>query len=554
MSMESVDVAVVGAGAGGGIVANELARSGLRVVLFDRGRHFSAADFNHDELSDSQAPWNRNGRRFGPDFAEIQTYRANPESPGRIVSSRDYDFSIVGWCVGGGTLSYQGLSWRLHPETFRLKSLYGSIPGSTVEDWPISYDDLEPYYEKAEYELGICGEPAATGPLRRKPYPMPPLDDDREAQVLFPAARRLGWKPFHPPLAITSVEYRERPACIRCPFCIGYLCEIDSKSSTAVTVIPQALKTGLCSLRAQSVVREITVDGRGRPNGLIYRAGDGQWKEMRAKVIVVAASAVETPRLLLSSKSKWFPTGIGNQHDQVGRHAHQDTGVAVFGFFDTSVSDGIGPGPGCAVDFQFQNPQIEGGGVIYNGFSRTPLRVVNTVPRPSGVKSWGRDFKDFYRNYFWKHIRLYCGAHGLPREGNRVDLDPELHDELGMPIARVTHKGHSWSAPQLEWIAGRAEQLLKEAGAQFTLHHPIEREPGGSLGDHQCGSCRMGADPRSSVADRTGRVHDVPNVFIADGSLLTNSGGCNPCLTIQALAYWVSEHIAREWKGGGIQR
>src|ERR1700730_5153151 len=155
MDTESIDVAVIDAGAGGGVVANELAQSGLRVALFDRGRHFSAADFGHDELADSQAPWNRYGRRFGPDFTENQTYRPDPGVPARPVSLRDGYFSIVGWCVGGGTVSYQGLSWRFHPETFRLKSLYGQIAGSTVEDWPISYDDLETYYERAEYELGV---------------------------------------------------------------------------------------------------------------------------------------------------------------------------------------------------------------------------------------------------------------------------------------------------------------------------------------------------------------------------------------------------------------
>src|SRR5579871_5828977 len=346
MSGASVDAIVIGAGAGGGIVAAELTRAGLRVALLDRGRNFSAADSDDNELTGSQASWNRTGQRFGPDFAEIQSYRPDRVSAARQVSSRDGEFSMNGWCVGGGTVSYQGLSWRFHPQTFRLKSLYGSIPGSSVEDWPVTYDELEPYYERAEYELGICGDTPPAGPPRRKPYPMAPLPDDREAQMLFPVARRLAWKPFHPPLAITSEEYRGRPACIRCSYCIGYLCEVEAKGSTAVTVIPQALKTGMCTLLSQAVVREITVDQKGRPNGVIYSESHGPWKEMQAKVIVVAASAVETPRLLLSSQSKWFPTGIGNRYDQVGRHAHQDRGVAVFGYFDKVVSDGQGPGPG----------------------------------------------------------------------------------------------------------------------------------------------------------------------------------------------------------------
>ena len=158
MSGASADAIVIGAGAGGGIVAAELAQAGLRVALLDRGRNFSAADSDDDELTGSQAPWNRTGQRFGPDFAETQSYRPDPGTAAREVSSRDGYFSLNGWCVGGGTLSYQGLSWRFHPQTFRLRSLYGSIAGSTVEDWPITYDELEPYYERAEYELGICGE------------------------------------------------------------------------------------------------------------------------------------------------------------------------------------------------------------------------------------------------------------------------------------------------------------------------------------------------------------------------------------------------------------
>jgi choline dehydrogenase-like flavoprotein len=542
----------VGAGAGGGIVAKELATAGLRVVLFDRGPNFAASDFGHDELFDSQELWNPRGLRFGPYPGEVQSYRPDPDKPSHVVTPFDGDFSAVARCVGGGTPSYQALSWRFHPGTFRLKSLYGVPAGSTVEDWPISYDDLEPYYEKAEYELGVCGEPGPYGPRRQKPYPMPPLPDNREAEVLFPAARRLGWKPFPPPLAILSQPYRGRPACIRCAYCLSYGCEVEAKSSTASTVIPEALKTGLCTLRADTLVREITVDSRGRPNGVVCKSGKGPWEEISARMIVVTASATETPRLLLNSRSKWFPTGLGNHYDQVGRHVNEDQGALVFGFFDEVVADPLGPGPSFALDFQFEHAEVPAGGIIYNGFSRLPIRVVNTVPRPDGMKSWGREFKDYYRRYFWNHIRAYGIAHGIPGEGNRVDLDPELRDSDGMRAARVTNRAHAWSFPQQEWLASRAELLLKEAGAKFTIRSSIVRERAGGLGEHQSGSCRMGADPHSSVTDRSGRVHDIPNLFVADGSLMTNAGGGNPCLTIQALAYWVSDHIVRAWKGGGL--
>ena len=551
MAPNDVDAIVVGAGAGGGVVAKELSAAGLRVVLFDRGRHFTTADFGHDELADSQEPWNRKGLRFGPGPSEVRTYRSDPGLPARVVTPRDYEYSSLAWCVGGGTLSYQALAWRFHPGTFRLKSLYGAIPKSTVEDYPLTYEELEPFYSKAEHELGVCGEPY--GPARSKPFPMPPQPDNKEAEVLFPAARRLGWKPFHPPLAITSQEYRGRMACIRCANCLSYGCEVDAKSSTAVTVIPEAIKTGLCTLRPDTFVREITVDARGRPNGVVFLNSQGRWEELRARLIVVAASATETPRLLLNSKSKWFPDGLGNRHDQVGRHVHEDKASGVFGFFDKVVGDALGPGPSYAAEFQFDQAEVPPGGVMYNSFSRLPLRVVNTVARPAGMKSWGREFKDFYRRYFWNHIRLYYSVHGFPREGNRVDLDPEVRDAHGVSVARITHRTHAWNARQQEGFVTQVERLLKEAGATFTIHGRIVPEHAGGVGQHQCGSCRMGSDPRSSVADRTGRVHDASNIFITDGSLMTNAGGSNPSLTIQALAYWVSHHIVDGWKGGGLR-
>ncbi len=553
MAREQADAIVIGAGAGGGVMAKVLATAGLRVVLFERGKQFANADFGHDELSDSQEPWNPRGLRFGPGNSEVRTYRSDPWFPARRVTPRDYEFSSVAWCVGGGTLSYQALAWRFHPGTFRLKSLYGAPEKSTVDDWPINYEDLEPYYDRAEYELGVCGEWNETLPARKKPYPMPPQPNNREAEVLHPAARRLGWKAFHPPLAILSQPYQGRMACIRCPNCLSYGCEVNAKSSTAVTVIPEAIATGLCELRPETFVREITVDARGRPNGVVYLERDGRWRELGAQVIVVSASATETPRLLLNSKSKFYPEGMGNTHDQVGRNIHEDKASGVFGFFDEVVGDLQGPGPSFALDFHFERSGAPPGGVMYNSFSRLPLRVIHTVPQPAGQKNWGREFRDFYRRYFWKHIRIYYSVHGFPREGNRVDLDPDVRDQWGVPVARVTHRTHARNAEQQQWLAGQVEILLKEAGAKFTVRGPIVAEHAGGVGQHQLGSCRMGNDSKSSVADRYGRVHDVPNVFIADGSLMPNSGGSNPSLTIQALSYWVGEHLVKSWKGGGLR-
>jgi len=318
-------------------------------------------------------------------------------------------------------------------------------------------------------------------------------------------------------------------------------------------MIPEALKTGLCELRPGAFVREITVDAKGTPNGVIFLDARQKWQSLQAKVIVLACSATETPRLMLNSKSRWHPSGIGNSHDQVGRYLHSDISGDVYGFFDTVVGDALGPGPTCALDFQFEQAAVPPAGTIYCNSSRLPVQVAHTLLRPEGVKSWGKEFKDFIRRYFWKHIRATSYLHGIPWAGSRVDVDPEFKDAFGVPVSRLTFRTHPWSQPQYEWMTDQAAKLLKEAGSRFTTRFHMVWGGGRGPGVHQLGSCRMGGDPHNSVTDRTGRIHDLPNVFIADGSLLTNSGGSNPCLTMQALAFLVSERIARGWKGGGLR-
>src|SRR5579863_9591832 len=337
MKHDSMDAVVVGAGASGGIVAKELAAAGWRVVLLERGPWLKA--FGHVETRDA---WVTGVDRvpFGPEHADVRTVRASDRDPARVVEPRSALHATLPSVVGGGSVYYGGLAWRFRAETFRLRSLVGTVPGANLEDWPLTYDDLEPFYEKAEYELGVSGDENPHGPPRHKPLPLPPLPDNREAAVLHPAARRLGWEPFHTPLAILSEPYRGRPACIRCAFCNGFGCEVDAKSSTLVTVIPEAIKTGRCRVIANAFASEITVNSQGAPDGVLFQQARSAKKEkIAARVIVICASATETPRLLLNSKSKFFPSGIGNEHDQVGRNIENDGGLFTYGLFDRAVTD-----------------------------------------------------------------------------------------------------------------------------------------------------------------------------------------------------------------------
>jgi choline dehydrogenase-like flavoprotein len=539
-----IDAVIVGAGAGGGIVAKELATAGWRVVLLERGPWLQS--FGHLETRDG---WTTSlaDAPFGPRADEVRTVRASDREKARVVRPREALHGTLPACVGGGSVYYGALAWRFHPETFRLRSHFGSITGSSLEDWPLTYENLEPYYEKAEYELGVSGDEPPFGPPRRRPLPLPPVADNAEAAVLYPAARRLGWKPFHTPLAILSRDYRGRAACVRCAYCNGFGCEVGAKSSTLVSVIPASVATGNCRVVPNAFAREIAVNARGRADGVLYQvAGQKRWNKIRARVIVVCCSATETPRLLLNSKSRWFPRGIGNERDQVGRNIENDGGMFAYGLFEREVTDQMGPGVCFGVDdFQFRSGRLAAG-ILSNYHTRPPLGFVHRLAVGESVKPYGAELKAYYRKYFNRSIWIYATCHTYPRAENRVDVDPEVKDARGVPVSRITYRQHPRNAEEQEFMAERCAQLLREAGASEVVKPVVRRESEAGISTHQQGSCRMGRDAASSVVDVSGRVHGVENVYVADGSLLPNPGGANPSLTLQALAYWVSERIVRD--------
>lgn len=541
-----IDAVIVGSGAGGGIVAKELAAAGRTVVLLERGPWLKA--FGHVETRDgwttalADAP-------FGPGPDEVRTVRASDRDRSVIVKPHEGLHATLPACVGGGSVYYGAMAWRYHPQTFRLRSHFGPIAGANLEDWPVTYDELEPYYEKAEYDLGVSGDENPFGPARRKPLPLPPLPDNKEAEVLVPAARRLGWKPFHTPLAILSRDYRGRPACVRCAYCNGFGCEVGAKSSTLVSVIPEALATGHCRLIPNAFAREITVDSHGTPDGVMYQvSGEREWRKIEARAVVVCCSATETPRLLLNSKSRFFPRGIGNEKDQVGRNIENDGGLFAYGLFEQEVTDQMGPGVCFGIDdFQFRSGHVAAG-ILSNYHTRPPLGFVQRIGTPENVRPYGAELKAFYRKYFLRSLWVYATCHTYPREQNRVDVDPAVRDGRGVPVSRITYRQHARNAEEEQFMADRCELLLREAGASTVVKPQVRRESEAGISTHQQGSCRMGKDPASSVVDPSGRVHGVPNVYVADGSLLPNPGGANPSLTLQALAYWVGEKVNHSLK------
>ena len=549
--MKRVNAVVVGAGAAGGIVAKELSTAGLTVVLLERGKWYTASDCRKDDLRNQRTTVL--GNAFGPEDEGNPRVLVDAKGVPHIVLPSEGSYSNNAACVGGGSLSYGAMAWRYLPQDFRMRSTYGAPQGSSLEDWPISYDDLEPYYEKAEYEIGISGDYSGTpfhGP-RRRPLPMPPLPPNREFEILAPAARRLGLHPFHIPMARNSVPYNGRGPCMRCRWCVGFACEEDAKNGSQNTVLPTALATGNCELRTECMAREILTDDRGRALGVAYFDANGRLQQQLADMVIVSGCATESARLLLNSKSRLFPDGLGNRHDQVGRNLQGHHYTGAIGYFDFDTYDDVGPGASIAVsDYNHGTPGLCGGGMLANEFIRLPIQMVDRVP--ASAPRWGLGHKQAMRDVFKRTIAVMGPTQQIPMADARVTLDPTVKDKWGMPVVRISGNVHPHTFEIGELQARRAEAWLKEAGAMST--HSTARTPETvSAGQHQAGTCRMGNDPQASVVNRNCQIHDVDNVFVIDSSVHVTNGGFNPALTIMAIAYFASETLVRNWKGTGFR-
>lgn len=545
MALAHVNAVVVGAGAGGGVVAKELAEAGLTVVLFERGSWQDYEDHDHDELISQRT--RVLGNAFGPDnerYCRVVKMGDRWET----VPPNHGAYNNNAACVGGGTLSYGAMAWRFMAEDFRMKSIYGSLAGSTLEDWPITYEDLEPHYEKAEWEIGVAGDDSQNpfAPARRRPQPMPPFPYNTEGRTLAAAAQRLGLHPFPLPMLRNSVRYGGRPKCRRCRHCVGFACAVNAKCGTQNTVIPQALATDNCELRTESVVAEILFDDQGRATGVAYFDGQDRAQVQSADLVVVAASATESARLLLNSKHELFPEGAGNNHDWVGRNLQGHAYTGAYGLFDQIMYDDIGAGATVGLcDFNHGIEGLKGGGMLANEFIRMPYLFANR--RPPGAARWGLEHKTYQRENFKRLVSVKGPVQEMPVFEARVQLDPEVKDHWGIPVARLSGYRHEHDLEIGRFLAQKAEEILLEAGAKQIWQGLPGR--GLSGGQHQAGTCRMGNDPASSVTNKYGQLHEVDNVFVADGSLHVTNGGFNPVLTIMALGYWVAAYIKQEWKG-----
>ena len=539
------DVIIVGAGAGGGVAAGLLAEAGKRVLLLERGRALSFERDPHDHLRNQR--FSAYGHNAGPEIEGNPRVTLDSQGQTRVIQPHEAGYQNNAATVGGGTRVYGAQAWRFLPQDFQMASLYGIPTGSSLADWPISYADLEPYYERAEWEIGAAGDGVTSARHwpRRTGYPMPPLPVNKQGRALRAGASKLGWETLPIPALINTAPYQERPACIQCQYCVGFTCPVDAKNGTHNTMIARALATGRCDLMTQAMVVRINTDSSGHVSGVSYYDRDGQLGDVEAEVVICAGGAIETARLLLNSTSPQHPNGLGNQHDQVGRNLQGHYYPAAVGLMPEAVYDGLGPGISTAtVQFNHGNRDLIGGGMLADEFIELPV-IFWARQLPPDLPRWGLAHKQFMRENYTRVMRVTGPVQEIPNPEARATIDPSVSDRWGTPVVRLSGTAHPETVRTAAFMFERAREWLQASGAIRVWGGP----PGLYLsgGQHQAGTCRMGDDPQMSVVDAWGRVHGHDNLFVADGSVHVTNGGFNPVLTILALSFRTAEHIVGSW-------
>lgn len=507
-------VVIIGSGAGGGTLAHELTRRGIKVVLLEAGQRQSLESF-------SQVP--------GEAFGQLTWLDARTQS-GTWGVARDFPSLPVWHCktVGGTTVHWTASTPRLQDWELRARSSYGDVAGTSLIDWPISYKELESYYEIAERRLGVT---------RRNGVPGLPASNN--FKVMYAGAKKLGYKMVHTGyLAINSRAFDGRGFCIQQGFCVQG-CKMGAKWSTLYTEIPRAEATGNLDLRIECTATRIEHGADGRVQSVVYRDRQGHEQRQKARVVCVAGNAIETARLLLLSSSPKFPQGLANSSGQVGRnYCHQITGF-VWGVFDKPVYSWRGATLAGVVEDEVVNDPRRG----FAGGYRIELVTLDlpTFPLVGLPYGWGRDFASIMENY--RNIAgMFINGEDMPRSGNRITLDPDVKDAFGLPVAHIHVDEHPNDQAMRKHAQGQMSKMYDAIGARRVVLGPTPPAT------HNLCTARMSVHPRDGVTNAWGQTHDIKNLFVSDGSVLTTPGAANPTLTIVALALRQAAHIASEMK------
>jgi len=552
------DICVIGSGAGAGPVIYELSKAGFKVMVLEKGPWFRTADFSKDEMVATRRNVYTSNPKDEPQVIE------SPDEKGGWKKQSTYETGNSFWngnCVGGATNFMSGYFARLKPVDFKLLSTYGEIEGANLADWPISYEDLEPYYEKVERIVGVSGKvvPHKFAEPRSTPdFPYPPLKENIIAGWIDKAAASLQIQTIPLARAILSQNKDERKACYYSNYCGSYGCSSDAKGSTRVALIHDALKTGNCSLIPNAKVFYLETNGKHKVTKAWYYDVHGQKKFITARVFVVAAQAVETARLLLMSKNKEYPDGLANNNGLVGKNLiFSGGGVGGGDFFldewEAEIAEKLAE-PGVFVNRTIQDfyeitepktgKKIKGGTIDFLFEHANPVtKAIRQKWDKNGNLRYGINLKKHLQNYFTntRKLKFEIFVDWLPTDNCYVELDDKIKDKWGDPVAKIRTGYHPHDLKIGEILAGYSKQILKKMGAH-NIYASISGEPPANL---QAGGCRFGNKAETSVLDKYCKAHKVDNLFITDGSFMPTGGSVTYTWTILANSFRIADFLKK---------
>ncbi len=545
------DVCVIGSGAGGGPIAYELARAGYSVIVLEKGPWFTRDDFYKDEIACCRRTAYSSQPRFEPQVLETKEETGSWWS--RSTYQNGWDF-WNGNCVGGSSNFMSGYFHRLKPVDFHLLSEFGPIEGASITDWPIDYEDLEPYYDKVEHTVGVSGrvvEHRFAEPRKRADFAFPPLADHPVAGLIDESCKQLGWSSIPTPRAILPTHAMDRSGCSYNGYCGSYGCSTGAKGSSRAALLDRAVATGRCEIRAGAMVSRLVSDASGKVKTAEYIDRENRRHRVSAKIFSVSCQAIETARLLLRSTGARYPDGLANGSGLVGRNlifAGGGSGsgrlsfekftdeLNVFGPFinratqDFYVVDDPELGPrqkGGTINFVFQHPAA--------------IARASFLLRDSKGLVWGERLKQRLERHFLRgrYVEIEAFCDWLPIADCRIELDPDVRDKWGMPVAHIRVDYHQRNVEVGWYLADKGAAVLKQMGAEDVIAYAVGSPPT----NLQAGTCRFGVNPKTSVLDADCRSHEAENLFVTDGSFMPNGGSVPHTWTIYANAFRVADRI-----------
>lgn len=557
MGNSEFDAVIIGAGPGGGATAWGLTRYGFKVLVIEAGPVYSPSEYNLDRTDWEQSAFPDRSKHkerytFGP-FQKLGTglteIRSWNHMEGRI-NKTDYRTAnaynhMRG--VGGSSLVFSGEAQRLHPGAMQMRTRFG-----VAADWPLSYAELEPYYCLAERIIGVAGPSGDSVRYRSEPYPLPPHQLSYGSTKIAEGFRKLGLSMARNPVAILSRPYDNRPECNYCANCVRG-CPRTDKGSVDVTFIRKAVDSGFCIIWPDCRVTALMAGASDNITEVQYIDGTGAVKSVKGRIVIVSCGAIETPRLLLASKGRYAPDGIGNESGHVGRHFMETIYWFSVGMHRDPLDSFRGiPVDGICWDFNAPDaiPDMIGGCRFSPSVAETNLLgPVNYAKR--AVKGWGKKHKKTMRDTFGKALAIVAMGESLPNKKSYIDLDPLKKDNEGVALARINTFLEEMDIRRIEFMSKKTREVLAASGVENIFEEYSAYDIFNS--SHVFGTCRMGSDPRQSAIDSYCRSHRWQNLFIVDASVFPSSGGGeSPSLTIEALAIRTSDYINSLAKRGEL--